>query len=270
MAMIWIGCGAAPDPGDDDGTGPGSNPGDPGGGTGPVTEVSGHITASTAWMDTIHLVGNVTIDAGVTVSVTHGTTVNVDPAVGITVLGVLDIQGSRASKVVFRSATTSEFWGDISVPRGGAMTASYLVQIGGAIGISSTGKVTLVDTLMSHAGGDLLTMSGGTLNMTYSAIGLEPGQRDTTHCDMHVSGPVTITATHSSFSTSSYGIMFYGGDADFTYTNWFGNTVDVDTLPADPVRGDFSHSYFARGAPSNAGFTLNNLASARVADAGMR
>jgi hypothetical protein len=57
----------------------------------------------------------------------------------------------------------------------------------GGIGttISGTGKVTLVDRQMSHAPGDFLVMAGGTLHMTYSAIGLEPGQRDSTHCNMH-------------------------------------------------------------------------------------
>jgi hypothetical protein len=281
IAMISIGCGidtAAPDPGGDDGTGGGNDPADPGGsgssGTGPVTEVSGHITASATWMDRIHVAGSVTIDAGATVTVMAGTTVDVtsNAGIGISVLGVLDIRGTKAAKVTFRPATAGETWSDISVPRGGTMTASYLVQTGGGIAISSTGKVTLVDSQMSHAGGDFLTMSGGTLNMTYSAIGLELGQRDTTHCDMHVSGPVTIKASHSNFSTAAFGIMFYGGmNADFTYTNWFGNTsIDVDSQAAYPVTGDFSNSYFARGVPSNAGFTLNNMASARVADAGVR
>jgi hypothetical protein len=282
IAMISMGCGidtAAPEPGgpggDDDGAGSGSDPGNGSGTeTGPVTEVSGHITASTTWMDTIHVVGGVTIDPGVTVTVKAGTTVDVtsDAGFGITVSGVLDIKGEKDSKVTFRPSTAGETWSDIAVPRGGTMTATYLVQTGGGIAISSTGKVTLTDTRLSQVGGDFLTMSGGTLSMTYSSIGLELGQHDTTHCDMHVSGPVTIKASHSNFSTASYGLMFYGGsNADFTYTNWFGNsTTDVATESAFPVTGDFSHSYFARGAPSYAGFTLNNLAASRVADAGVR
>jgi len=108
------------------------------------------------------------------------------------------------------------------------------------------------------------------LNMTYSAIGLEPGQIDSTHCDMHVSGPVAITATHSNFSTSSYGLMFYGGsNADFRYTNWFGNAIDIDRGGA-AVTGNFSGSYFASGAPSYVGFTMQDMATKRVADAGVR
>ncbi len=292
IAMISAGCGidtAAPAPSGSGGTGGGAgggggggngstggsgspgtlSDGDPGDGTGPVTSVSGHITATTTWTDVIHVTGDLTIDAGVTLHVAAGTTVDISGA-SITVLGTLDIQGTKPSKVAFRWANSGENWYGIEVPDGGSMTASYLIQIGGGTTISDTGKVTLVDTQMSHAGGDFLVMYGGTLNMTYSAIGLEPGQSDGTHCDMHVEGPVTITATHSNFSTSSYGLMFYGGsNADFRDTNWFNNAIDIDRQGA-PVTGNFSGSYFASGAPSYAGFTMQDMATQRVADAGVR
>jgi len=295
IAMISAGCGidtAAPGTGSPGGVGggggsggggggsgggsdPGGNPGtadngDPGDGTGPVTSVSGHITANAKWVDVVHVVGALTIDAGVTLQVASGTTVDVAASTGITVLGTLDIQGVKSSKVVFRWATPGENWYGLAVPGGGSMTASYLVQVGGGTTISATGSVTLVNTQMSHAGGDFLVMSGGTLNMTYSAIGLEPGQSDSTHCDMHVSGPVAITATHSNFSTSSYGLMFYGAsNADFRYTNWFGNAIDIDRQGA-AVTGNFSDSYFASGAPSYVGFTMQDMATRRVVDAGVQ
>lgn len=296
IAMISAGCGidtAAPGPGPGGGGGgggggagggggggsgggdPGGNPstgddGDPGDGTGPVTSVSGHITANTTWVDVVHVVGDLTINAGVTLQVAAGTTVDVAAATGITVLGTLDIQGVKSSKVVFRWATPGENWYGLAVPGGGSVTASYLVQVGGGTTISAAGSVALVNTQMSHAGGDFLVMSGGTLNMTYSAIGLELGQRDSTHCDMHVSGPVAITATHSNFSTSSFGLMFYGGsNADFRSTNWFGNAIDIDRQGA-AVTGNFSGSYFASGAPSYVGFTMQDMATMRVADAGVQ
>jgi hypothetical protein len=277
IAMLSAACGvdtAAPAPGAG-GSGSGSNPGalndgDPGDGTGPVTSVSGHITANATWIDVVHVVGDLTIDPGVTLQVAAGTTVDVASGTGITVLGTLDIQGVKASKVAFRWATPGENWYGLAIPGGGAMTASYLVQVGGGTAISGTGHVTLVNTQMSHAGGDFLVMSGGTLNMTYSAIGLELGQSDDTHCDMHVSGPVVITASHSNFSTSSYGLMFYGGsNADFRSTNWFGNAIDIDRQGA-AVTGNFSGSYFASGAPSYVGFTTQDMATSRVPDAGVQ
>jgi hypothetical protein len=272
IAMISVGCGidtAAPDPGDN-GVGAGGmpidpGPSDPGEGTGPVTEVSGHITASTTWSNTIHATDLVTVNAGVTLTVAAGTTV--DLSTGLNVLGTLVLQGTHDSKVVFRPAGSTGF--NVTVPQGGMLTASYLVQTGGSLMISGTGKVSLVDTQLSHASGDLLVMSGGTLDMTYSAIGLEPGDKDTTHCDMHVSGPVSITAEHSNFATAAYGLMLYSASlADFRHTNWFGNAIDVAISP--PVAADFSYSYFAKGAPNQGGLTVDNMATMRLPDAGVR
>jgi hypothetical protein len=263
IAMISMGCGidTAADP---------NNPADPGDGTGPVTQVSGHIKTSTTWSDTIHITASSVIDAGATVTVTPGTTVDVDAGAAITVSGVLNIQGTRTSRVTFRSSSPDEFWSDIVVPSGGAMTATYLVQVGGGLDISSTGKVTLVDSRLSHALGDLLVMSGGTLDMTYSEIGLATG-KDTTHCNMHVSGAPTITAMHSTISAAAYGLMFYGGsNAKFQYTNWLGNTIDVETQPGAPVTGDFSDGYFAHTPSTYAGFTMQNMATSIVTDAGVR
>lgn len=276
IAMISAGCGidtAAPEPGDDTGM-PGQGgaptgdpgPGDPGPGSGPVTEVSGHVTANTTWSGTIHAISPITVDAGVTLTVSAGTTVDV--ATGITVLGMLALDGEKAARVGLRPASgTTTF--NLSVPAGGVLTATYLVQTGGSLILSGTGKATLVDSQLSHADGDLLIMSAGTLDMTYSAIGLEPGDKDTTHCDMHVSGAATITATHSNFGTASYGLMLYAAShADFQYTNWFGNSIDTAITP--PVAADFSHSYFARGAPSQVGLTTQDMATMRVTDAGVR
>jgi hypothetical protein len=57
-------------------------------------------------------------------------------------------------------------------------------------------------------------------------------------------------------------------EADFTYDNWFSNGVDVDATPG--VSGDFSFSWFEKGPPSGVGITANNMAGARIADAGPR
>jgi hypothetical protein len=285
-ATLWMGCGidtAAPGaggPADPGGGDPGTadpgtgtvDPNDPGPGTGPVTQVSGHITASTAWSGSVHVVGNVIIDAGVVVTVMPGTTVDVEGnnQYGITVSGTLAIQGRKDAKVTFRSAVAGQYWADVTVPDGGVLDAHYLVQTGGGLTIVRSGKATIVDSHFSHVGGDLLTMRGGTLDMTYSEIGLATG-RDTSHCDVHVGTSPIIRLSHSNLSAASFGIMFYGGNnADFTYDNWFGNSLDVATVTAPPVTGDFSHSYFAKGAPSHAGFTMTDMATAMVADAGVR
>jgi hypothetical protein len=109
-------------------------------------------------------------------------------------------------------------------------------------------------------------MSGGTVDMSYSWIGVDTGETDTTHCDMHFGGSGNvITVTHTNVSSSSYGIMFYGGmNADFKYDNWFTNTTDVDTTTSSPVTGDFSSGWFEKGAPSGTGITASTPAGARL------
>jgi hypothetical protein len=78
-------------------------------------------------------------------------------------------------------------------------------------------------------------------------------------------GGNVIKVTHSNISTSSYGLMFYGGmNADFTYNNWFENTTDVDIQAGSPVSGNFSNGWFQKGAPTGQGITANNLAAARL------
>ena len=111
-------------------------------------------------------------------------------------------------------------------------------------------------------------MNGGNLTVHNSSVGLALGQTgDTTHCDQHFGGVGNvISVTHTNLSTSSYGIMFYGGTgADFTYDNWVSNSTNVDAQPG--VSGDFSYSYFQRGAPVGVGgatITAGNLAVAML------
>jgi hypothetical protein len=83
---------------------------------------------------------------------------------------------------------------------------------------------------------------------------------------MHFGGSGNVIKfTHSNVSSSSYGIMFYGGmSADFKYNNWFSNTVDVDVTNTSPVTGDFSMGWFEKGAPTGSGVTANTLAAQRL------
>ena len=91
----------------------------------------------------------------------------------------------------------------------------------------------------------------GSVDMSYSAIGLEPGTRtDTNHCDMHFGGSgTTIKVTHSNISTSAYGLMLYGGNnVDLTLNNWFNNPIQIDTSAG--VSGNITGGWFDKGAPT--------------------
>jgi hypothetical protein len=257
-------------PSGDDTTGPGPGPGMPGGT--PVS--SDHISSNTTWSGTMSLAKPVTVDPGVTLTIAAGTTVKFDAGAGLNVAGIVDVQGTKASPVNLSPSATGGHHSGFIIPATGELKMAYGIQVGGGITVNG-GKLTVTDTKMSQASGDFLVVGSGTVDVSYSAIGLEPGAgTDTTHCDMHFDAQngSTIKVTHSNISTSSYGIMLYTGPGvNLTYNNWFSNTTDVDT--SGGAGADLSFGWFAKGAPTaGSGATLiyNNKAAARLTDAGPR
>ncbi len=224
------------------GVGNDGSPGDSG------TNTAGHITASTTWSGTQLVLIDTTIDPGVTVTVSAGTQLTVGQAASLVVAGTLEIAGTSASKVAIGPADGAPAFGGIEIERGGVLTMPYAVVTGTSVTTTATGKATIVDSQLSHAAGDLLIMNGGTIDVEYSAIGVEPPATDSSHCDLHLGGTGdVIEFQHSNASTAAYGAMFYSGmNATFTFDNWFSNQVNVDVQPG--INGDFSDSYFD-GAP---------------------
>ena len=234
-----------------------------------VTNVTTSPTADTTWSGTIRVQDSITIPAGVTVTVAAGSTLQVAGSAGITVAGTLAIAGTKGSTVTVEGLA-SDAWVGLSIPSGGTVTMNYAEYTGGIIGVSTGGAMTVRDSQLSETLGDLLTSSGGNVDVQYSWIGRAAGQTDTTHCDLHFEGGgPTITVSHTNISTAVYGVMFYTGtNADFTYDNWFDNQIQVDLTTA--VTGDFSNGWFDKSPPTGAGITANNLATAMIADAGPR
>jgi hypothetical protein len=197
------------------------------------------------------------VDAGATLTIPAGATVRFASGTSIKVLGSVVVQGTKASPVHLSPATAGDHHEGFAVDAGGSLTMTYGVQTGGGI-TASGGTVTVSDSLMSQALGDFLVVDAGKVDVSYSAIGLEPGAgTDTTHCDMHFGGAgTTISVTHSNLSTSSYGLMLYGGTGVvLTNNNWFNNSIQVDTQPG--VTADLTGSWFDKGTPANtAGATL--------------
>src|SRR5262245_55688215 len=66
--------------------------------------ITGKITANTTWMGTVNIIGNTSVETGVTVTIAAGTTVKVKDGVLITVNGILDAQGTSASKITIAPA----------------------------------------------------------------------------------------------------------------------------------------------------------------------
>ena len=270
LAVPLVACvvGTEPSTGGDNGTGSGS-----GSGSGSSAGAGDHITSNTTWTGTQDVARSVTVDPGVTLTIAPGTTVRVAAGTTISVEGIVDVQGTKASPVHLSPAAAGDHF-SFSIPAGGTLKLVYGIQTGGEILVNG-GKFTATDTRMSQASHDLLVVGAGTVDVSYSSIGIEPGAgTDTTHCDMHfgATGGSSIKVTHSNISTSLYGIMLYGGPrVDLTYDNWFSNQTDIDTTPG--AGADISYGWFAKGAPAaGSGATLiyTNPAAARVADAGPR
>lgn len=65
--------------------------------------VSGTLTADTVWSDTVRVTGDVTVAAGVKLTLLPGTVVKFDAKAFLNVLGTLDAQGTAAAPVAFTS-----------------------------------------------------------------------------------------------------------------------------------------------------------------------
>ena len=271
LAACVVGSSSQPGGGGDDGTGGtmGSNTGsDTGSGGGGGGGISGHITSDTTWSDTVDISGSVTIDSGVTVTVAPGATVNVAGVAGITVNGTLAISGTAASHATIQPSSGSAFQA-INVAMGGAVTGTFASVHGAEIQLNG-GSLTLTDSKVWGAPGDLLVMNGGTINVTYTNIG--DATSDTTHCNMHFGGttPNMITIEHNNITSRPYGLMFYAGsNADFKNNNWT-NMIDIEP-GVSGVTGDASGSYFMKGQPAGTtGITFGTLSQTALTDAGPR
>jgi hypothetical protein len=274
LAFVLSGCvvggGEAPPVGDDD-----VPPPDPD----PTDGVSGSIQADQTWTGTIDVVGQTTIEAGVTVTVMPGTTVLLKDVAALKVLGTLTAVGAKGSEIRFeRADVTKPHPGSVAVT--GTLTYNYVVQDGFGIFTNVGGNSTITDSKLSNAAGDFLVMAGGSLTVDHSQIGADlTGAKDSTHCQIHLGGAPTISVTRSNIEGSAYGLMFYAGTgAIFTDNNWDEIAADadpewIDTQTNVSISGDFSGSFFAAGQPTatpNATLTLNNISTTRLTDAGVR
>jgi len=235
-----------------------------------VTNVTASPTSDTTWSGTVRVQASIKIPPGVTVTMAPGSTLQVASAAEIDVYGTLALAGVKGSTITVEGLA-SDAWRGMVVLSGGTVTMNYVELTGAIITVETGGAMTVRDSELSEAnGGDLLTSTGGNVDVQYSWLGRPAGQTDSTHCDLHFEGGgPTITVSHSNISTAVYGVMFYTGTgADFTNNNWFGNQIQVDLTTA--VTGDFSNGWFDKHPPSGSGITANNLAPAMIADAGPR
>jgi hypothetical protein len=251
LAACIVGSGTdTPDPGSGNNpTGPGDEHGDPVPGSGSGTTDT-PVPTGTIWSGVTTVNNTTTVPAGSLLTIAAGATVNFGPQGALVVNGTLDMAGVKGQLVTLAPSAKGGFYAGLTVNTGGQLKMNYVVQTGAELLVNG-GTITVTNTRMSNASHDLLVVNSGTVDMSYSAIGLEPGgAADTTHCDMHFGGPaVNIKVTHSNISTSVYGLMLYGGNnVDLTYNNWFSNPTQIDTTAQ--VSANISNGWFDGTAPT--------------------
>jgi len=236
-------------------------------------EVTGTITTDTTWKAAMRFTGVTVIAPGVTVSVEPGTTLEFAQQAGLRVEGALLANGNPGEgKIIAKLEDGGAYWGPIEVF--GFVRITYADFTGGQLTTNGTlANLEIADSRFYQANGDYIIMNGGNLNMQYSQLGPNAGETDTTHCNLHINTATTISVLRSNITGAPFGIMLYGGlDSSFQLNNWYGNpTKDVDT--ASGADGNFSGSWFERGAPTagpGANLTLENLAAERIMQAGPR
>jgi hypothetical protein len=244
LALSAFACSVGPD-----GPGPADQPD---AGAGSALQIAGTLTTSATWSGPVEVTDDTMIASGVTIDVLPGATITIASGATVLVRGVLDVEGTAAAAVTIRPRP-DELHGGFYVDGGGAITLRHVALTGGGVHTGSNGTATIVDTRMAHVTGDLLTMDGGSIDVDHSQIGLDDGQRDSTHCELHFDGATSqIRITHSNIGTGAYGVMFYGGtNAVFTDDNWYGN-VEYSVHTVSPFGGqpgvsaDFTGSWFDR------------------------
>ena len=215
--------------------------------------------------------GRTVISPGVTVTVEPGALLEFADSAGIEIKGALYVNGTASSKITMKLATGGTYWGPLEVY--GGLHLTYADLTGGAIETNGVyANVEIRDTRMFKAAGDYIIMNGGTVSMQYSQLGPNTGETDSTHCNIHVNSAAKVDFLRNNIAGAPFGLMFYGGvGSNFQLNNWYGNGKDVDSKSG--VSGNFSGSWFEKGAPtpaSGAMFTLDNLATERITQAGPR
>ena len=242
----------------DEGPGNGSNNPPPGNGN----EVSGSITQSGTWSGTIVVKGPTTIESSAVITVAAGTTIDFVGSNSLTVKGTLDIQGTAAAKVNLKPQTGTFFGGITNL---GTLKMAYAIQKGAGI-YGQSGAITITDSKLSGANGDLIVLGGGSFNASYSQFGVE---NDSTHCELHFNGGSPISITKSNIVGAPYGFMLYGSSGGvYTENNWYKNTTS--NVDFGSGTGDFSRSYFDKAITVPDGSTANNLVTTMIAGNGPR
>ncbi len=101
----------------------------------PTPNPGAHLTANATWNTAQTLPASLTIDPGVTLTITSSASVAVAPGNRIYIQGTLLVNGAAASKVVFDSSSPATPWSGIQLQSGGVATARSLTIRNASAGV---------------------------------------------------------------------------------------------------------------------------------------
>ena len=113
----------------------------------------GNFTSNEYWLSNLKILGNVKVNAGVTLTVNPGAVVKFNPSTSLTVNGVLNANGTPTNKVTFTSVsgTTAGSWGSI-ILSGSSASSSTLnnltIRYGTDIQFLNSANATLQNSLI--------------------------------------------------------------------------------------------------------------------------
>ena len=88
---------------------------------------SGTITTSETWSGNVYIIGNVTVNAGVTLTVAAGTTIKFTSGTQLIINGSLNAIGTSSQRITFTGTTaTPGFWSGIKINSGSSSNVSTL------------------------------------------------------------------------------------------------------------------------------------------------
>jgi Periplasmic copper-binding protein (NosD) len=131
----------------------------------------------------------------------------------------------------------------------GTITYSTLERTSSiGIAVSSGADLSISDSHLTTAGGDIVVQNGGKLKIDYSEIGKVVDSYE--HCGIHINRADGLVIEHSDLHSNVYGGMIGGTtNARINYCNWTQNNFDVDDLGGN-VGLDLKNNYWDKAPPS--------------------
>ena len=184
----------------------------------PQTDVFGSITTDTTWTlakSPYRVVGNLTVNPGVTLRIDPGVRVEFGHWVGLWVEGNLQAVGTTGLPIVFTgSSPENGWWWSIFVRYAGSATLEHVevayagYSAGAAISKSGSGGLTLRDSTIRNTAGDALQVDAGYSTFT-SANNVF---RDNTRYGVRVGVNASFNDDTSTFAGNGTDVYLAGGD----------------------------------------------------------